>query len=109
MTGAPQVGCERTQNGLTDRIVVASSMFAAFDGALDDYIQHLRVERGLSRHTVDGYARDLVRFGARLADEKASLGEVDEVRVAGYLVTLSHEWRSAPSPAYARLGRRVKA
>jgi len=73
LDGAPQVGCERTQNGLTDRIVVASSMFAAFDGALDDYIQHLRVERGLSKHTVDGY----------------------EARVAGYLLTLSQEGLSA--------------
>jgi integrase/recombinase XerD len=76
-------------------------MSAAFDGALDDYIQHLRVERGLSKHTVEGYARDLVRFGARLADEKASLGEVDEVRVAGYLVTLSHDGLSARTQARA--------
>jgi len=84
-----------------DRIVVASSMFAAFDGALDDYIQHLRVERGLSKHTVDAYARDLVRFGARLADEEASLDEVDEGRVAGYLVTLSHDGLSARTQARA--------
>ena len=101
LEGLPQVGCERTQNGLTDRIVVASSMSAAFDGALDDYIQHLRVERGLSKHTVDGYARDLVRFGARLSDEQASLAEVDEARVASYLVTLSQEGLSARTQARA--------
>ena len=76
-------------------------MSAAFDGALDDYIQHLRVERGLSKHTVDAYARDLVRFGARLADERASLDEVDEAQVAGYLVTLSHEGLSARTQARA--------
>jgi integrase/recombinase XerD len=76
-------------------------MSAAFDGALDDYIQHLRVERGLSKHTVDGYARDLVRFGARLADERASLAEVDEATVAGYLVTLSQEGLSARTQARA--------
>jgi integrase/recombinase XerD len=70
-------------------------MFAAFDGALDDYIQHLRVERGLSKHTVDAYARDLVRFGAWLADERTPLDRVDEAQVAGYLVTLSHEGLSA--------------
>lgn len=76
-------------------------MSAAFDGALDDYIQHLRVERGLSKHTVEAYARDLVRFGARLAEEKASLDEVDEARVAGYLVTLSHDGLSARTQARA--------
>ena len=76
-------------------------MSAAFDGALDDYIQHLRVERGLSRNTVDGYARDLVRFGAWLADERTSLAEVEEARVAGYLVTLSQEGLSARTQARA--------
>jgi len=76
-------------------------MSAAFDGALDDYIQHLRVERGLSKHTVDGYARDLVRFGARLADEQRSLEEVDEASVAGYLVTLSQQGLSARTQARA--------
>lgn len=76
-------------------------MSAAFDGALDDYIQHLRVERGLSKHTVEAYARDLVRFGVRLAEEKASLDEVDEARVAGYLVTLSHDGLSARTQARA--------
>jgi integrase/recombinase XerD len=76
-------------------------MSAAFDGALDDYIQHLRVERGLSKHTVEAYARDLVRFGARLADENASLDEVDETHAAGYLVTLSQEGLSARTQARA--------
>lgn len=70
-------------------------MSAAFDGALDDYIQHLRVERCLSKHTVDAYARDLVRFGAWLAEERTPLDQVDEARIAGYLVTLSHEGLSA--------------
>jgi len=76
-------------------------MSAAFDGALDDYIQHLRVERGLSRNTVDGYARDLVRFGAWLAGEQTSLDEVEEARVAGYLVTLSQAGLSARTQARA--------
>ncbi len=76
-------------------------MSAAFDGALDDYIQHLRVERGLSEHTVDGYARDLVRFGKWLVDERAALDQVDEARVAGYLVTLSQAGLSARTQARA--------
>jgi len=76
-------------------------MSAAFDGALDDYIQHLRVERGLSKHTVDAYAHDLGRFGAWLADEGASLDQIDEARVAGYLVTLSQDGLSARTQARA--------
>jgi integrase/recombinase XerD len=76
-------------------------MSATLDGALDDYIQHLRVERGLSKHTIDGYARDLGRFGAYLTNEGAPLDEVDEARVAGYLVTLSHDGLSARSQARA--------
>ncbi len=76
-------------------------MSVAFDGALDDYIQHLRVERGLSEHTVDGYAHDLGRFGARLVDDKTPLAKVDEATVAGYLVTLSHAGLSARTQARA--------
>jgi integrase/recombinase XerD len=76
-------------------------MSAAFDGALDDYIQHLRVERGLSEHTVQGYARDLVRFGNWLVDERAPLDEIDEARVAGHLVTLSQAGLSARTQARA--------
>ena len=76
-------------------------MSAGFDGALDDYIQHLRVERGLSEHTVDGYARDLSRFGAWLTDERVQLDQVDEARVAGHLVVLSQSGLSARSQARA--------
>jgi integrase/recombinase XerD len=76
-------------------------MSVAFDGALDHYIQHLRVERGLSQHTVDGYAHDLGRFGERLADDKTPLAKVDEATVAGYLVTLSQEGLSARTQARA--------
>jgi integrase/recombinase XerD len=76
-------------------------MSAAFDGALDDYIQHLRVERGLSEHTVDGYARDLVRFGSWLLEERTPLDEVDETGVAGHLVSLSQAGLSARTQARA--------
>jgi integrase/recombinase XerD len=76
-------------------------MSNAFDGALDDYIQHLRVERGLSHHTVDGYASDLVKFGNRLAAEGIVLDKVDEPVVAGFLVSLSQQGLSARTQARA--------
>lgn len=81
--------------------MVASDMSDAFDEALDDYIQHVRVERGLSRHTVDGYAHDLGRFGAALVNDNLALDQADEVSVAGYLVTLSHQGLSARTQARA--------
>jgi integrase/recombinase XerD len=76
-------------------------MSFAFDGVLDDYIQHLRVERGLSQHTVDGYTRDLARFGDWLEDGDTPLAKVDESIVAGYLVRLSQEDLSARTQARA--------
>ena len=76
-------------------------MSVALDGALDDYIQHLRVERGLSAHTVDAYAHDLGRFVAWLDDEGAALEQVDETRVAAHLVTLSQAGLSARTQARA--------
>lgn len=76
-------------------------MSDAFDEALDDYIQHVRVERGLSRRTVEGYAHDLARFGVSLIEDSLTLNRVDEATVAGYLVTLSHAGRSARTQARA--------
>ena len=36
--------------------------------AIDDYLQHLAVERGLSRNTLAAYGHDLARFAAFAAD-----------------------------------------
>lgn len=76
-------------------------MSVALDGALDDYIQHLSVERGLSTHTVDAYAHDLARFVAWLGDVGAALDQVDESRVAAHLVMLSQAGLSARTQARA--------
>lgn len=76
-------------------------MSVALDGALDDYIQHLSVERGLSTHTVDAYAHDLARFVSWLDDVGAPLDQVDEPRVAAHLVMLSQAGLSARTQARA--------
>jgi len=76
-------------------------MAADFDGALDEYIQHLRVERGLSKHTIDGYASDLSKFATWLEKNRVVLDEVDESRVAGFLISLSQQGRSARTQARA--------
>ena len=90
------------KNGMHDRIVVASRMLGAFDAALDEYIQHLRVERGLSRHTVEGYASDLSQAWSMAGrSEHIVLDGVDESVVAGFLITLSQRGLSARTQARA--------
>ncbi len=90
-----------TENVPRSSIVVVQSMSRAFDDALDGYIQHLRVERGLSRHTVSAYARDLGGFGAWLIDRQCDDLNVAEGLLTGYLVSLSQRGLSARSQARA--------
>ena len=35
---------------------------------VDAFLTHSRLERGLSKHTLEAYSRDLVRFGAYLEE-----------------------------------------
>ena len=53
------------------------------------YLQHLVVERGLARNTVDAYRRDLRRYESSLAGRgKARLADVTPSDVAGFLASL---------------------
>lgn len=45
--------------------------------AIDQYLIHLRVERGSSEHTIASYARDLRRYSAYMA----TLGVIDPERI----------------------------
>lgn len=45
--------------------------------AIDQYLIHLRVERGSSEHTISSYARDLRRYSAYMA----TLGVIDPERI----------------------------
>lgn len=44
-------------------------MALAIDVAIDDYLQHLTVERGLARNTLAAYGHDLSRFAAFVAEQ----------------------------------------
>ena len=58
-------------------------------GAVHGYLQHLVVERGLARNTVDSYRRDLRRYESSLAGRgKARLADVDPSDVAEFLASL---------------------
>lgn len=71
-----------------------------FDEQVDQYLGHLAVERGLARHTLESYGRDLRRYGEFLARR----GVTDATRaredaVLEFLLTLAKEGLAAPSRA----------
>jgi len=47
----------------------APSAASELDAAIDAFLLHLQLERGLSPHTVSGYARDLARLGHTLGPD----------------------------------------
>ena len=71
------------------------------DTAIDGYLDHLRVERGLSKRTIEAYSGDLSSLNAYFVETGVSLIEADEVAISGYLVMLSVAGRNARSQARA--------
>ena len=60
--------------------------------AFETYLNSLRFERGLSRNSIDAYARDLSRYGTWLAEEGIdSLGEVERTHVEAFALHLLDE------------------
>lgn len=72
------------------------------DEAADLYLDHLKVERGLARHTLDGYGRDLSRFVAFLAARgRADADDITQLDVTDHLLGLAEEGLAARSRARA--------
>jgi integrase/recombinase XerD len=72
------------------------------DRAVDSFLDHLKVERGLSPNTIDAYARDLARLVRGLAER--GLTHVDEVTplaLTEHLMALAAEKLGARSRARA--------
>lgn len=55
--------------GSTGASKLGRTVGLAVDLAIDDYLQHLTVERGLARNTLAAYGHDLGRFAAFVADQ----------------------------------------
>ena len=75
-------------------------MALALDSAIDLFLDHVKVERGLSRNTVEAYGRDLAKFrrfaaSAGLDDAAA----VESRHLLGFLVELAGARLSARSQA----------
>jgi integrase/recombinase XerD len=56
---------------------------------LSDYLEHLRVERGLAHNTLEAYAHDLLNFVTQLNASGHSLARVTAETIASFLGTLS--------------------
>jgi integrase/recombinase XerD len=69
-----------------------------FEDSLDLFLDHLRVERGLSANTVDSYGRDVKRFIDYLDERNApAISSVNRSQVMGYLIHLSQAGLGARS------------
>lgn len=69
------------------------------DRWIDAYLDHLRVERGLSRKTLEAYAGDIARYQRLLADDGARLEDADAAAIARALARLTEAGLSARSQA----------
>ncbi|MBX3208835.1 MAG: site-specific tyrosine recombinase XerD [Labilithrix sp.] len=67
---------------------------------IDNYLDHLRVERALARNTLEAYARDLGELALHLGDEDADdVKRIDAARVLDFVVSSSRRGKSARSSA----------
>jgi integrase/recombinase XerD len=78
--------------------------------AVEVYLDHLAVERGLAANTLSSYRRDLDRWLAWLAGAgRARLSEVTEADVAGFLAALRSGDEEHPALSASSAGRTVVA
>jgi len=62
----------------------------SLDEAVDLFLDHIKVERGLARLTLDAYGRDLAKFTAFLADRgRADIDDVTALDVIDFLAMMT--------------------
>src|SRR5512144_994853 len=72
----------------------------SLDDGVDLFLDHLKVERGLARLTLDAYGRDLARFTAFLADRgRADVDDIAPLDVTDFLNVLAEAGLAARSRA----------
>lgn len=78
-----------------------------FDRAVDLFLQHLKVERGLRPNSIEAYSRDLGRLGNFLPDAALQcVSQVGTELLTDYLLHLASEGLSARSRARAMVAIR---
>ena len=75
-----------------------------FEAILLDFLAHLELERGLSRHTLAAYRTDLLQYGAWLASSELDPLKVGSGDLIAYVASLSRREgeREACTPATVR-------
>ncbi|HVK77448.1 MAG TPA: site-specific tyrosine recombinase XerD [Kofleriaceae bacterium] len=77
------------------------------DRAIDLFLDHLKVERGLAANTLDGYGRDLARLGGFLtARGRVRADEVTTTDLTDHLIELAGQQLGARSRARALVAMR---
>lgn len=71
--------------------------------AVDAYLRHITIERGLSEHTVDAYRRDLAGYRTWL--QERGIDDVDEVTAALVAEFAAARASAEPPPAATSLAR----
>ncbi|HEX4458880.1 MAG TPA: site-specific tyrosine recombinase XerD, partial [Polyangia bacterium] len=75
-------------------------MGLALDAAIDLFLDHVKLERGLARNSIDAYSRDLAKFRRFCAAEALDdAGAVEHRHLLAYLVQLSTAKLAARSQA----------
>jgi integrase/recombinase XerD len=70
------------------------------DEAVDLFLDHIKVERGLARLTIDAYGRDLARFVAHVTERgREDVDDVTPADVADFLIALATAGLGARSRA----------
>jgi integrase/recombinase XerD len=65
--------------------------------AVTTYLDHLRIERGLSANSISSYSRDLGKFQGYLLDHNLRIDGLDESEISALIGFLSHSGLSSPS------------
>lgn len=66
---------------------------------VDSYLDHLRIERASSVHTITAYSKNLARYLDYLATEGVSLAEATDLTTSGFIVHIGTTGLSARSQA----------
>src|SRR3954469_19704272 len=75
-------------------------MGLGLDSAIDLFLDHAKVERGLARNSIDAYGRDLGKFGRFCAERGLEdAGAIAHRDLLAYLVALADERLAARSQA----------